>query len=86
MNNLYFLCYRSHSDCGSVRSNDSHRRPISGASKSIEQSDIESISLASQESRGSNEKDEKRFLSNGKYMFLILTTTLHYLRNRRVVP
>ncbi|CAG9837204.1 unnamed protein product [Diabrotica balteata] len=55
---------RSHSDCGSVRSNDSHRRPISGASKSIEQSDIESISLASQESRGSTEKDEKRFLPN----------------------
>ncbi|XP_057668166.1 serine/threonine-protein kinase 10 isoform X3 [Diorhabda carinulata] len=55
---------RSHSDCGSVRSNDSHRRPISGASKSIEQSDIESISLASQESRGSNEKDDKRYLSN----------------------
>ncbi|CAG9858528.1 unnamed protein product [Phyllotreta striolata] len=51
---------RSHSDCGSVRSNDSHRRPISGASKSIEQSDIESISLASQESRGSVEKDDKR--------------------------
>lgn len=53
---------RSHSDCGSVRSNDSHRRPISGASKSIEQSDIESISIASHESRGSNEKDK----GNGK--------------------
>ncbi|KAJ8934384.1 hypothetical protein NQ314_013425 [Rhamnusium bicolor] len=51
---------RSHSDCGSVRSNDSHRRPISGASKSIEQSDVESISIASHESRGSNEKDKER--------------------------
>ncbi|KAG5894065.1 hypothetical protein JTB14_003925 [Gonioctena quinquepunctata] len=51
---------RSHSDCGSVRSTDSHRRPISGASKSIEQSDVESMSIASQESRGSNEKDDKR--------------------------
>uniref|UniRef100_A0A6P7FAC9 Serine/threonine-protein kinase 10 n=1 Tax=Diabrotica virgifera virgifera TaxID=50390 RepID=A0A6P7FAC9_DIAVI len=62
--NKLWLTFLSHSDCGSVRSNDSHRRPISGASKSIEQSDIESISLASQESRGSTEKDEKRFLSN----------------------
>ncbi|KAJ8952708.1 hypothetical protein NQ318_021026 [Aromia moschata] len=51
---------RSHSDCGSVRSTDSHRRPISGASKSIEQSDVESISIASHESRGSNEKDKER--------------------------
>lgn len=46
---------RSHnsSDCGSVRSNDStsHRRPTSGASK--KSSDIESISIASHESRGS---------------------------------
>ncbi|XP_074033281.1 uncharacterized protein isoform X2 [Leptinotarsa decemlineata] len=54
---------RSHSDCGSVRSNDSHRRPISVASKSIEQSDVENISIASQESRGSNEKDDKRIMS-----------------------
>ncbi|CAH1131586.1 unnamed protein product [Ceutorhynchus assimilis] len=44
---------RSHSDCGSVRSTDSHhRRPIS-----VNKSDIESISIASHESRGSNEKD-----------------------------
>lgn len=55
---------RSHSDCGSVRSNDSHRRPVSGASKSIEQSDVESMSIASHESRGSNGKDK---LGNGKY-------------------
>lgn len=47
---------RSHSDCGSVRSSDSHRRPISSASKSIEQSDAESISLASHDSHGSNGK------------------------------
>jgi len=45
--------YRSHSDCGSVRSTDSHhRRPIS-----VNKSDVESISIASHESRGSNEKD-----------------------------
>ncbi|XP_066139058.1 serine/threonine-protein kinase 10 isoform X2 [Euwallacea fornicatus] len=44
---------RSHSDCGSVRSTDSHpRRPIS-----VNKSDVESISIASHESRGSNEKD-----------------------------
>lgn len=54
---------KSHSDCGSVRSNDSHRRPISGA-KSIEQSDVESISIASHESRTSNEKEK----SNGEYL------------------
>ncbi|KAJ8921628.1 hypothetical protein NQ315_010537 [Exocentrus adspersus] len=51
---------RSHSDCGSIRSNDSHRRPRSGASKSVEHSDVESISIASHESRGSNEKDKER--------------------------
>ncbi|CAH1173549.1 unnamed protein product [Phaedon cochleariae] len=55
---------RSHSDCGSVRSTDSHRRPISGASKSLEQSDVESISLASQGSRGSNEKEDKRHVTD----------------------
>lgn len=54
---------KSHSDCGSVRSNDSNRRPISGA-KSIEQSDVESISIASHESRTSNEKEKG---ANGKY-------------------
>ncbi|XP_060524154.1 serine/threonine-protein kinase 10 isoform X2 [Cylas formicarius] len=44
---------RSHSDCGSVRSNgSSHKRPVSA-----NKSDAESISLASHESRGSNEKD-----------------------------
>ncbi|KAF7274245.1 hypothetical protein GWI33_013083 [Rhynchophorus ferrugineus] len=44
---------RSHSDCGSVRSTDSNqRRPVS-----VSKSDIESISIASHESRGSNEKD-----------------------------
>lgn len=54
---------KSHSDCGSVRSNDSNRRPISGA-KSIEQSDVESISIASHESRTSNEKEKS---GNGKF-------------------
>ncbi|XP_018577649.1 serine/threonine-protein kinase 10 isoform X3 [Anoplophora glabripennis] len=49
---------KSHSDCGSVRSNDSHRRSRSGTSKSMEHSDVESISIASHESRGSNEKDK----------------------------
>lgn len=46
---------RSHSDSGSVRSSDSHsnRRPMSGASKSVEQSDVESASIASHDSRGS---------------------------------
>ncbi|XP_030752127.1 serine/threonine-protein kinase 10 isoform X2 [Sitophilus oryzae] len=44
---------RSHSDCGSVRSTDSHQRPPVSVSKS----DIESISIASHESRGSNGKD-----------------------------
>uniref|UniRef100_A0AAR5QGE2 Protein kinase domain-containing protein n=1 Tax=Dendroctonus ponderosae TaxID=77166 RepID=A0AAR5QGE2_DENPD len=44
---------RSHSDCGSVRSTDSHhRRPVS-----VSKSDVESISIASHESRGSNGKD-----------------------------
>ncbi|KAL1490995.1 hypothetical protein ABEB36_011658 [Hypothenemus hampei] len=44
---------KSHSDCGSVRSTDSHpRRPVSAT-----KSDVESISIASHESRGSNEKD-----------------------------
>ncbi|RZB41606.1 STE20-like serine/threonine-protein kinase [Asbolus verrucosus] len=52
------LSDRSHSDCGSVRSNDSHRRPVS-ASKSIEHSDVESLSIASHESRGSNGKDTR---------------------------
>uniref|UniRef100_A0AAR5QGB6 Protein kinase domain-containing protein n=1 Tax=Dendroctonus ponderosae TaxID=77166 RepID=A0AAR5QGB6_DENPD len=43
----------SHSDCGSVRSTDSHhRRPVS-----VSKSDVESISIASHESRGSNGKD-----------------------------
>lgn len=43
---------RSHSDSGSVRSSDSHgRRPISVASKSIEQSDVESVSIASHDSK-----------------------------------
>ncbi|XP_044762491.1 serine/threonine-protein kinase 10 isoform X2 [Coccinella septempunctata] len=51
------LSDKSHSDSGSLRSNDSHRRPISGASKSIEQSDIESVSIASHESKESNNKD-----------------------------
>ncbi|XP_044258953.1 STE20-like serine/threonine-protein kinase [Tribolium madens] len=51
------LSDRSHSDCGSVRSNDSHRRPVSA--KSIEHSDIESISIASHESRGSTGKEPK---------------------------
>lgn len=44
---------RSHSDSGSIRSSDSHRRPIS------KQSDVESISLASHDSRGSNGKETK---------------------------
>ncbi|KAL3278629.1 hypothetical protein HHI36_016169 [Cryptolaemus montrouzieri] len=48
---------KSHSDCGSLRSNDSHRRPVSGASKSLEQSDIESVSIASHDSKESNNKD-----------------------------
>jgi STE20-like kinase len=52
------LSDRSHSDCGSVRSNDSNRRPVS-VSKSIEQSDVESLSIASHESRGSNGKEAK---------------------------
>ncbi|KAJ3665518.1 hypothetical protein Zmor_001010 [Zophobas morio] len=52
------LSDRSHSDCGSVRSNDSHRRPVS-SSKSIEHSDVESLSIASHESRGSNGKEAK---------------------------
>lgn len=56
---------KSHSDCGSVRSNDSNRRPISGA-KSVEQSDVESISIASHESRTSNEKEKS---GNGKYNY-----------------
>ncbi|KAK9879027.1 hypothetical protein WA026_003838 [Henosepilachna vigintioctopunctata] len=51
------LSDKSHSDCGSLRSNDSHRRPISGASKSIEQSDIESVSIASHDSKESTNKD-----------------------------
>ncbi|XP_018327866.1 serine/threonine-protein kinase 10 isoform X2 [Agrilus planipennis] len=52
---------RSHSDSGgSVRSNDSSsRRPISSTSKSIEQSDAESISLASHDSRGSSGKEHR---------------------------
>lgn len=53
---------KSHSDCGSVRSNDSNRRPVS-VSKSVEQSDVESISIASHESRTSNDKDKS---GNGK--------------------
>lgn len=50
---------RSHSDSGSVRSSDSHRRPISCASKSLEHSDVESVSLASHDSRGSNGKESR---------------------------
>lgn len=51
---------RSHSDSGSVRSSDSrHRRPVFGASKNLEQSDVESISLASHDSRGSTGKENK---------------------------
>ncbi|KRT82294.1 hypothetical protein AMK59_3967 [Oryctes borbonicus] len=57
---------RSHSDSGSVRSSDSHRRPISGASKSIEQSDAESISLASHDSRGSGKDNRDVFLEPGE--------------------
>lgn len=49
---------RSHSDCGSVRSSDSHhQRPV--FKSSIEQSDAESISLASHDSRGSNGKEKE---------------------------
>ncbi|XP_045461178.1 serine/threonine-protein kinase 10 isoform X2 [Harmonia axyridis] len=51
------LSDKSQSDSGSLRSNDSHRRPISGASKSIEQSDIESVSIASHDSKGSTNKE-----------------------------
>lgn len=58
---------KSHSDCGSVRSNDSNRRPVSGA-KSIEQSDVESISIASHESRTSNDKEKS---GNGNYNNLL---------------
>ena len=54
---------RSHSDSGSVRSSDSHRRPISCASKSIEHSDVESISLASHDSRGSGKENKNERLS-----------------------
>ncbi|KAK9708620.1 Polo kinase kinase [Popillia japonica] len=57
---------RSHSDSGSVRSSDSHRRPISGASKSIEQSDAESISLASHDSRGSGKDNRDVFSESGE--------------------
>ncbi|XP_050313738.1 serine/threonine-protein kinase 10 isoform X2 [Anthonomus grandis grandis] len=47
---------RSHSDCGSVRSTDSHhRRPVS-----VNKSDVESISITSHESRGSNGKDSTK--------------------------
>lgn len=48
---------RSHSDSGSVRSTDSNRRPPSG--KSMEHSDVESISLASHDSRGSSGKGQR---------------------------
>lgn len=54
---------KSHSDCGSVRSNDSNRRPVSVA-KSAEQSDVESISITSHESRNSNDKEKG---GNGNY-------------------
>lgn len=57
---------RSHSDSGSVRSSDSHRRPISGASKSIEHSDAESISLASHDSRGSGKDNRDMLLESGE--------------------
>lgn len=48
---------RSHSDCGSIRSSDSHRLPISSPSKN--HSDAESISLASHDSHGSNGKNNR---------------------------
>ncbi|KAI4458262.1 polo kinase kinase [Holotrichia oblita] len=57
---------RSHSDSGSVRSSDSHRRPISRTSKSIEQSDAESISLASHDSRGSGKDSRDVFSESGE--------------------
>lgn len=61
------LSDRSHSDCGSVRSNDSHRRPISGGGKSTEHSsDVESISIASHESRSSNGKDNRNELDDNE--------------------
>ncbi|KAF5277351.1 hypothetical protein FQA39_LY06164 [Lamprigera yunnana] len=50
---------RSYSDSGSVRSNDSSKRPSSAISKGIEHSDAESISLASHDSRGSSGKDNR---------------------------
>ncbi|KAK4883119.1 hypothetical protein RN001_006438 [Aquatica leii] len=50
---------RSHSESGSVRSNDSSKRPPSGISKGVEHSDAESISLASHDSRGSSGKEHR---------------------------
>ncbi|XP_031349016.1 serine/threonine-protein kinase 10 isoform X4 [Photinus pyralis] len=51
---------RSHSESGSVRSNDSRKRISSGIiGKGMEQSDGESVSLASHDSRGSSGKDHK---------------------------
>ncbi|ENN82278.1 hypothetical protein YQE_01346, partial [Dendroctonus ponderosae] len=59
---------RSHSDCGSVRSTDSHhRRPVS-----VSKSDVESISIASHESRGSNGKDSGKLVHTLGILFGIL--------------
>lgn len=52
---------RSHSESGSIRSNDSHHRHRKAASggKGVEHSDAESISLASHDSRGSSGKEQR---------------------------
>ncbi|KAF5301527.1 hypothetical protein FQR65_LT08831 [Abscondita terminalis] len=59
---------RSHSESGSVRSNDSSKRPPSGISKGVEHSDAESISLASHDSRGSSGKEHRneRYSESGE--------------------
>ncbi|CAH0552881.1 unnamed protein product [Brassicogethes aeneus] len=63
---------RSHSDCGSVRSTDSHRRPRSGAKSVEQQSDVESISIASHESHGSTGKTTKNELEETEDNVVVL--------------
>ncbi|KAK5650505.1 hypothetical protein RI129_001534 [Pyrocoelia pectoralis] len=61
---------RSHSESGSVRSNDSRKLIPSGIiGKSTEQSDAESVSLASHDSRSSSGKDHKndQYSESGEY-------------------
>lgn len=76
---------RSHSDCGSIRSSDSHRLPISSPSKSLlEQSDAESISLASHDSHGSNGGKNHRNENEDDIVVLRKKETPHVLSKEEI--